>query len=297
MAPGKLKTLFIINPILEKKRGENLSSLISEHLDSEKFEYQMLHSEYPGHTSVLTRENAGKYGLIVAGGGDGTVNQVASGLVHSKTLLGILPLGSGKGLSRALGIPQDIRKAVQVLNKCNISSIDTGLVGTHRFVNIAGIGFAAEVAAAYEGSRTRGFFPYAKNIIKKLPGYSPVFVEVKNEKRIVSGSFFDISFANSTQWGYGAHISPTSKPDDGLLEICILRKFPKLLVPGLLLRLYTKTIHRSRYMDIIPVKNAEISGQESFKGHVDGEPVDLTAPFHISVEPGSLRVLTGLSTH
>jgi len=294
MQSGKIKALFIINPILEKKRGKNIAGLISENLDPDRFEYKIVHSEYHGHTLVLARENAGQYNLIVAGGGDGTVNQVANALVHSETLLGILPLGSGKGLARSLGIPMKLKGAIQTLNELNTTRIDTGRVGTYRFFNIAGIGFAAEVAHAFAGTLRRGFFSYVLNIAKIFPGYSCVPVELITEGRRASGKYFDISFANSTQWGYGASISPTSKPDDGLLDICIIRDFPRILVPALLIRLFIKTIHHSRYMENLPVKTAEISGNGSYIGHIDGEPVELTAPFKITIEPGSLNVISAI---
>ena len=291
MHSGILKTLFILNPILEKKSGKNVSGLITEHLDPARFDPTILYSEYPGHAGVLARQNVAKYHLIVAGGGDGTINQVARSLVHTETMLGILPLGSGKGLARSLGIPLNIKEAIKVINRLFTARLDTGLVGTHRFINIAGIGFAAEVAHAFEGSRARGFFSYAMNVAKTLPGYSPISAKITIENRSITGRFFIISFANSSQWGYGAYISPMSQPDDGLLDICIIRNFPKILVPGLLARLYTKTIHRSGYVEINPVKKAVISGSESFTGHIDGEPVEFTAPFNISIESGSLNVI------
>ncbi|MFC2116342.1 diacylglycerol/lipid kinase family protein [Bacteroidota bacterium] len=291
MHAGKIKTLFIINPILERKTGKSISQLIAEHLDSDRFSPTILYSEYEGHAKVLASQNAGKYQLIVAGGGDGTINQICHSLVHTDTMLGILPLGSGKGLARSLGIPLNIKDAIKTINRLNIARIDTGMLGTYRFFNIAGIGFDAEVAHAYAGSITRGFFPYALNIIKKLPGYSSISVGVTIENRNISGRYFIVSFANSSQWGYGAHISPMSKPDDGLLNICLIRNFPKIFAPGLMIRLYTKTIHRSKYMETIPVKKAVISGNGSFKGHIDGEPVEFNAPFNVSIEPGSLKVV------
>jgi len=265
--------------------------LITENLDPERFDFTILYSEYPGHTGVLADQNAGQFQLIVAGGGDGTINQVARSLVNSETALGILPMGSGKGLARSLSIPLDLRKAIRIINRFEIHRIDTGMVGIHRFVNIAGIGFSAEIAHAYADTKKRGFFPYVINTAEKLPGYSSVSASISINDRNISGKYFDISFANSSQWGYGAHISPVSKPDDGLLHICILRKFPKILIPGLLTGLYTKTIHLSRYMDDIPAKDAEITGHGTYKGHIDGEPVEFTAPFKVSVEPGSLKVV------
>ena len=190
MSPDKIKTLFIINPILEKRGGRNISRLIDEHLDHERFESEILYSEYPGHSRELSRRNVRNYQLIVAGGGDGTINQVARSLAHSETILGILPMGSGKGLARSLRIPLDPGKAIEIINRFQIARIDTGMAGMHRFVNIAGIGFAAEVAHAYAGSKTRGFFPYALNIAKILPGYSPISAGIAIEDRDIPGRYF-----------------------------------------------------------------------------------------------------------
>lgn len=291
MHSGRLNTLFIINPILEKKSGKNVSGLIIKYLNPARFNPTILYSEYPGHSKVLARKHVERYHLIVAVGGDGTINQVAHSLIYSETLLGILPLGSGKGLARSLKIPLNIRKAINIINRLDIARIDTGVVGIHRFINIAGIGFAAEVAHAYANSKKRGFISYARNMARTLPGYSPISVMVTIENRRITGRLFIISFANSTQWGYGAHISPNSKPDDGWLDICMIRSFPKILLPVLMVRLFTKTIHRSRYVEVIPARNAEISGNRSFKGHIDGEPCEFTVPFNITIEPGSLKVI------
>ena len=292
MKSGKIKALFIINALLEKKTGKDISRFIEEYLDHDRFNYTLMHSDYPGHEGEIARQNASFFDLVVAGGGDGTVNQVACILVHTETALGILPMGSGKGLARSLGIPLSISGAIEVINRFRVVRIDTGRAGLQRFVNIAGIGFAAEVAHAYAGSRRRGLLPYALNTAKKLPFYPSVSASIEIGDRIVSGKYFDITFANSTQWGYGAHISPTSKPDDGILEVCLFRKFPVVLVPGLLARLYSGTIHRSRYMEVIPAEKASISGNGSFKGHIDGEPVEFTAPFDVSIDPLSLKVLS-----
>ncbi len=291
MYSGRLKSLFIINPILKKKFQTNISNLIVNHLNPDRFIPTILDSEYPGHAKELARENVEKYHLIVAVGGDGTINQVAYSLAHSQTLLGILPLGSGKGLARSLKIPMNIRNAIRIINRLDFARIDTGMVDIHRFINIAGIGFAAEVAHAYAGSQKRGFFSYAVKIVSKLRGYSPISAQISIGNRNITGSFFIISFANFSQWGYGAHISPNSKPDDGLFEICIIRDFPKILIPVFLIRLYTKTIYRSRYVEIIPAKKAGISGIQSFKGHIDGEAVEFPASFNIAIEPGNLKVI------
>jgi diacylglycerol kinase (ATP) len=291
MHSGKIKALFIVNALLEKKSGLNIARLVSEHLDTERFDPTVLYSDYPGHTGELAKQHAGQYRLVVAGGGDGTVNQVACNLVHTETVLGILPLGSGKGLARSLKIPLNVRRAIGIINGFQITRIDTGMADIHRFVNIAGFGFAAEVAHDYAASKKRGFFPYALHTVKKLPGYPPVSAGIEIGERTVSGRYFDVSIANSSQWGYGAQISPTSKPGDGILELCLFDHFPLVRAPGLLARLFTGTIHRSEYMEVIPADSVRITGEAPFKGHIDGEPVEFPSPLEISIEPASLQVV------
>ena len=287
-----MKALFIINPLAGKKTGKNISGLIDKYLDTERIEPTILYSDYPGHARVLAGENAGNYDLMVAGGGDGTINEVSQSLVHTDTILGILPMGSGRGLARTLGIPVDMADAIRTLNELNIVSIDAGKAGDQFFFSIAGIGFASEVAHTYADSKRRGFFSYSLNIVRRLPGYSPVEISVTIDERTISGKYFDISMANSTQWGYGAHISPLSRPDDGWLEICLLSSFPKILAPCLIARLFLKTIHQSRYMQIIPGRTIHMEGKGSCTGHLDGEPVEFTLPMNIEVFPGSLKVIT-----
>ena len=291
MHQGKIKTLFIINRIFENKGGKNITGLIRKHLDRDKFEVDILFSEFPGHAGTLAQENSGKYQIMVAGGGDGTINQVAHSLVHTETILGILPLGSGKGLARSLKIPLNIPRAIRIINMMKLARIDSGLAGGERFFNIADVGFAAEVAGTYSCMQKRGFFSYALSAISTLPGYSPLSAELSIEESTIAGHFFIISFANASQWGYGAHISPQSKPDDQKLEICLVRKFPLILLPVFLARLFLKTMHRSKYVEIVPVKKAILKGDGLINGHVDGEPVQFSLPLIITAEPGSLQVL------
>ena len=290
MHSGRNKVLFIVNEILAKKGGHNVPRLVKDHLDSGRFMSEVVFSEYPGHAEEIARKRGAEFDTVVAGGGDGTVNQVACSLVNTDTILGILPMGSGKGLARSLKIPLNLRKALEVLNGFKLTRLDTGQAGPYRFVNIAGLGYAAEVAHAYSRSGRRGFLPYARHTLSKLPGFSPLSAGLRIGDRQVDGNFFDISMANSTQWGYGARISPLSQPGDGIMELCLFSPFPLLRTPELLARLFTGSIHRSRYMEVIPTGSVWITGDGPFKGHVDGEPVEFPASFGITIEPASLRV-------
>ena len=293
MPSEKLKILFIINPMLEKRLGLKVQYLIADSLDPSIFEPSIVYSDFPGHARDLARKNLDKYHVIVAGGGDGTVNEIGSQLIHSKVILGILPMGSGKGLARSLGIPLDMRKAIQTLNDLNVIKIDTGLANQFRFINIAGIGFDAAVAHAYARKSGRGFFTYAFQSARNLFHYKNVPVQIKTGQMDMSTFAFLLSFANSSQWGYGALISPHASTANGLLDLCLLKDFPRILSPILVIRLFNGSIHRSKFIDILPVKQAEIGGNDRYIGHVDGEPVEFATPLKITVDPASLRVIAG----
>ena len=288
-----LKILFIINSILEKRCGMKVKELIADSLDPALFEPSMVYSDFPGHARELARKSMDRYHVIVAGGGDGTVNEIGSQLIHSKVILGILPMGSGKGLARSLGIPMNIRKSIQTLNDFNVIEIDTGLANQFRFISIAGIGFDATVAHAYARKTGRGFFTYAFQTVRNLFHYTTVPVQIKTDQVEMSTRAFLLSFANSSQWGYGALISPHASTSNGLLDLCLLKNFPRVLSPILVIKLFNASIHRSRFIDILQIKQAEIVGNDKYIGHIDGEPVDFNTPIKITVDPASLRVIAG----
>lgn len=288
-----LKILFIINPILEKRRGVKVEKLISDFLDPALFEPSIVYSDFPGHARDLARMGMDKYHVIVAGGGDGTAMEIGSQLIHSNVILGILPMGSGKGLVRSLGIPLDIRKAIQTLNDLKVIEIDTGMANQFRFISIAGIGFDAVVAHAYARKSGRGFFTYAFQSARNLVKYKSIPVQIKTDQMDISTRAFLLSFANSSQWGYGALINPHANTGDGLLDLCLLKNFPRILSPLLAIKLFNGSIHRSGFLDILPVKQAEIGGNDKYIGHIDGEPVEFTTPIKIKVDPASLKIITG----
>jgi diacylglycerol kinase (ATP) len=287
------KILFIINPLLEKRLGIKVENLVADCLDTSLFEPTLVYSDFPGHARELARKSLDRYQVIVAGGGDGTINEIGSQLIHSRAILGILPMGSGKGLARSLGIPMDIPRAIQNLNDFNLIEIDTGLANQFRFINIAGIGFDAKVAQAYARKSGRGFFSYAFQTARNLFHYTSIPVQIKTGQMDISTRVFLLSFANSSQWGYGAVISPHASTCDGLLDLCLFKNFPRIWSPALVFRLFSGSIHRSRFLDIIPVKNAEIRGRDKYIGHIDGEPVEFHTPLNVTVDPASLKVIAG----
>ncbi|MCF6171044.1 MAG: YegS/Rv2252/BmrU family lipid kinase [Bacteroidales bacterium] len=286
------KILFIVNPFSGKKTKPDISKIIRSHIDHEKFEPEIFLTKKAGHARHLSRQavDAG-VAVVVAVGGDGTINEVASQLIHSETVLGIVPQGSGNGLARHLGIPLSAVKAVQLINKARTTTIDTAAVNNVPFVSIAGIGFDALVARKFSKNTKRGFFSYLHIITKEYRNYKPKKYELlfDDGKQLKLKAFF-ISFANSNQFGYNTSIAPLAKLDDGLLDVCIVQK-PRIFdVPLLANLLFLKQIHKSSLVTIIPA-NQVIVKRSKRAVNLDGETVKLKKELTIKVNPLSLKIL------
>lgn len=283
--------LFIINPLCEKRLPDDLNSLLEKYLDTNKFKPRVLYTEYPGHACEIVEKNKDKIKHIVAVGGDGTVNEVSKNITNSKNFIGILPVGSGNGLARAMKIPMYIPKAIKLLNKGRVIKVDTGLINGKHFINMAGIGFDAEIAHASQSYVKRGFWSYTKNTIQQIKNYAPDNYTIEINNNSFTSEAFLISIANSSQYGNNVHISPKAKVNDGLLDLCIVRKFPLWKFPFLAGRLFLKSFDKSKYNDIVHIEKCQINiGKDCF-GHVDGEPVIFNDNIEIQVQKQSIQII------
>ena len=288
-----MNILFIVNPISGKKKKNNIDEILHGILDNTSINFEIKYTEYAGHANKLASENVGKYNTIIAAGGDGTVNEVARALILKDTVFGIIPLGSGNGLARSLKIPVNTVKAVENIVNGNVKKIDSGIVNEKPFINISGIGFDAEVAHLFNKSKTRGFKTYFNVVAKKFSSYKPheCIIRIKGQDDIITKPFL-VSFANSSQWGNNAYISPISNQEDGLLEICILEKFPIAITPFLVGRLFLKNIHNSPFMNIFQTDACELQFKNKVKGHIDGEPVQFDNTLKIKILKHSINIIT-----
>lgn len=288
---NKLKIIFIVNPFSGIGRQKGIELQIEKNLDVGKFAYKVVYTEAPNHARTLSEQAMMEnFDVIVAVGGDGTVNEVAQPIVGTKTLLAIIPSGSGNGLARHLHIPIETEKAIQVINALNSKSIDTVEVNNQFFVSIAGVGFDAQVARKFAGQKRRGFFKYMQITFREYFRYRPKkFTMVVDGQKIVRRALF-ISFANSDQFGYNTSISPNARIDDGLIDICIMKKVPFWKILLVIPLLFTKKIDRSPYMEIIRAKMVDIK-QKKKTINLDGEPVKMSRQLHIEVKPKSLWVI------
>lgn len=289
----KRKALFIINPISGGKKKSKVPELIQKNLDTSLIEPTIVFTERPKHGQDLAKDAIGKYDYVIAVGGDGTINEIASAIVGTDTALGILPFGSGNGLSRFLKIPMDTEKAIQNLNKQNIETIDAGQLDGQWFFNMAGMGFDAHIGEVFSHNETRGFLTYVKSAFKEISSYRSEVYQIDIDGKVYGRKAFMVSFANSSQFGNNAHVSPDASIQDGLLDVCIVKPFPLYRFIEMGLRMFFKTAGGSKYVEIIRGKVIKVKRTKSGPIHLDGEPHIAGPDTEIKVVPHSLKIITG----
>ncbi|MGD9995272.1 MAG: diacylglycerol kinase family protein [Salinivirgaceae bacterium] len=288
---NKKRVLFIINPISGTGKQEGFPEVLNAAIDRQLYDFDMVFSEYRGHATLLSQNAVADYQMVVAVGGDGTVNEVAKGLINSPCIMGIVPVGSGNGLARHLNIPMRVKEAIELINEPHIQKIDMASLNGEYFVNVAGIGFDAHIAHLFAAASKRGPIPYAKLATVEFQKYKPAEYKVFIEGQEHHLKAFLISFANSAQFGNNAYISPHAIINDGLLDVCLMSEFPKVEAGQLAIKLFNKRLDKSKYMKIIRGTRVKIVADENLKGHLDGEPINLPRELDIQIIPNSLHVI------
>ncbi|MNK10088.1 Lipid kinase YegS [compost metagenome] len=293
MSVNKSNILFIINPISGGKKKSSLPSLIDQHLDKEKFAPIYAFTEYVGHASELAEEAEKKnYDVIVAVGGDGTINEVASKLVHSDKILAIIPFGSGNGLARFLNIPLSSKKAIELINLGKPQVIDTAELNGKKFFNMAGMGFDAHLSSVFAGNKKRGLKSYVELGFKEITTYKAQPYHIEIDGVSYDKDAFAISIANSSQYGNNVYISPKSSLTDGYLDVCIIHPISLMKLPILAFQMITAKTHQSSLVKIIRGKHIKIERNAPDAVHLDGEPLQLGEKLEIKIVPASLRILS-----
>lgn len=290
---GKKKVLFIINPRSGGQSHGDIEAQIEKYLDRSRYEWQVRRTESADDALQASCKAAGNSDVVVAVGGDGSVNQAARGLIGSPTVLGIIPTGSGNGLARHLNISTRIPDAIDTLNRGHIKTIDTASFNDEIYVNMAGVGFDGHVAHVFSRSRARGFLSYLKCVVKEYFHYHAREYELSFDETTLQKEAFLISFANSCQYGNNAYIAPLAKIDDGLLEVCILERFPRWAAPIIAVRLFNKTIHRSSYYTCFQCREITVHQEKALEAHIDGDPLLPGPRLEIKINPRSLKVISG----
>lgn len=293
MSEQQIKVQAIINPISGVGSKRKIPKMIEEICKRGDCSLSIVFSEYPGHASELTQKALQEgTNVVLAVGGDGTVNEIARAMIHSDAILGIIPKGSGNGLARELHIPMEAKKAIDLIVKGHVTTIDCCRANGRVFFCTCGVGFDAAVSQKFAGEKRRGSLTYLKNTIEEYLSYKPEPYELLIDNQSIQEKAFLVACANASQYGNNAFIAPHANIQDGKMDITILSPFTPLDIAPLAIQLFTKQIDRNSKIKTMQARQVTIVRQKPGVMHLDGEPVMAEAHIDITVEPKALKVLT-----
>ena len=292
-----MRVAVIINPVsgftLRRDAGRRRAEQAMDVLIGCGVRPEVLVSERAGHLFELARGAVERGATrVIAWGGDGSINEVSRALAFTSTPMAIVPAGSGNGLARALGVPMRTTAALHTALSSAVHPIDLGEIDKRLFANIAGVGFDAHVAHAFNsGSRRRGLQGYARLVTSELFTYRPRQYRLRVDQAETNPKAFLLTIANGPQWGNGARIAPDARLDDGLLDVVIAETSSALQAVTQVPRLFTGTIMQARGVSLVRGRHVSIEGNEPLCLHVDGEavPVDSTR-LEARVHPAALLI-------
>ena len=286
------KVFFIINKYSGASYRPEVEGRIITACGQLNLECSIEFTKERGHATELARQAVEQdFRTIFAVGGDGTVNEVAQGIVNTPATMGILPKGSGNGLARHLCIPMSFMRSLTTLSSRQTIKMDTVLVNGRLSVNIAGIGFDGHVAGLFGKNGKRGLIGYAGLVIKEFRRFKEFPVDMEVDGQPLPRSAFMVAFANSSQFGNNARVSPHASVCDQRIDVCVIKKAPFARVFGFAQKMFNGTMDRSAFVEIIQAGKIELRFDRSMPYHIDGEAMEPQSRFLIEVQPKSLRML------
>ena len=290
---NKKSIVFIINPISGTHSKDEIPALIETRLDHEHYDYEIQLTGYAGHATEIARNCVARgIDAVVAVGGDGTVNEVARALTHSETALGIIPCGSGNGLARHLCIPMDAKKAIDIINACNIELFDYGVINDLPFFCTCGMGFDAFISLKFAEAGKRGPITYVENVLKEGLKYKPETYQVESDDGAHRYKAFLIACANASQYGNNAYIAPGATMKDGQMDVIIMEPFDALEAPQIAADLFMKTLPNNSKIKTFRTRHLHIHREEPGAIHFDGDPIMTGTDVDVHIEPQGIHILT-----
>ena len=288
----KKKITFILNPISGTHSKEEIPAMIEQILDKELFDTEIRFTQYRGHAAEIAKQKADEEtDIVVAVGGDGTVNEVARSLVHTNTALGIIPCGSGNGLARHLCLPLDVKKAIGIINSCKIDTFDYGVINGMPFFCTCGMGFDAFISLKFAEAGKRGPITYVENVLKEGLKYKPETYEVSDDTGARKYKAFLIACANASQYGNNAYIAPGATMKDGEMDVIVMEPFNALDAPQIAADLFMKTMHNNSKIKTFRTKTLHITRKAPGAIHYDGDPIMTDKDIDVHIEHQGIRIL------
>jgi YegS/Rv2252/BmrU family lipid kinase len=291
---------FLLNPISGTKPKDALEKYLINRCRQAGFGYSIMHTTINTSAEMVRMQMTGEGATdLIAVGGDGTVNLAASAVAHSEILLGIIPVGSGNGLARSAGIPLNPAKAFDVILQGQYQLTDAFSINQHFGIMLSGIGFDAAVAKRFSHSRNRGLFTYTTQTLLEFFKASPYPFDIEVEGFQFSTEAFFISIANSNQFGNNVTIAPQASLCDGMLDVVVVQKMPKTVLPCALIKQLRHTQGFHKWKDSIGKKTIlyfqtpqiTIRNLRQAPLHIDGDPFPTKEKFEIEVVEKAVRLL------
>lgn len=288
-----IRYYFIHNPIAGGHNAKKLANRLQNILNKANLQYVYRFWQFPEQLPSLIEEASSlKSNVVVGVGGDGTVHQIGKHLVDSPMVLGIIPIGSGNGFANHFHISRSPQKALQqMLFKSTLKEIDVGFINNSiPFFGFCGFGFDAEIAHLFAKSEKRGFLTYLYLILNHFRKAQCIRLSCSGfHKDFLEG--YVITVCNISQYGNGAIIAPFAIDDDGMLDLCIVKRFSIPDLANLAIHLFTGTLYRHPAYYTFRCKEIHIKDHPNGKIQIDGEPYFLSPPYHIHIKPKALKIL------
>lgn len=290
----KKRITFIVNPISGTQGKKNIVERIHAYINKDIYDVEVVPTQYAGHATEIAANCANKgIDIVVAVGGDGTINETARSLIHTSTALGIIPCGSGNGLARHLQIPLDIKKAIENINRGVIECIDYGRINHIPFFCTCGVGFDAFISMKFAQAGKRGFATYMENTLREGLRYEPETYEIESEDGTIIHKAFLITCANASQYGNNFYIAPKASLCDGLMDVIIMEPFTVLDAPAISFQMFNGTLDQNSKIKTIKCKQLTIHRSKPGVIHYDGDPIMADADLHVEIIEKGLNVLIG----
>ena len=270
--------LAIINPVSGTGNKDKIPRLIDTVIDHEKNDVSIIMSEYPGHAhEIAAQAVTDDIDIVVAIGGDGTVNEVGSALCGTDTAMAIVPNGSGNGLARHLRIPMNASRALNTINDGVIGRFDYCTVNDKPFFCTCGMGFDAAVSYKFSNEGTRGFITYIKTTLTEFFKYKAQDYVIDIDGVSLEERAFVIACCNAAQYGNNAYIAPRATMQDGLIDVTVMHGFNVIESPLIGARLFFRSLDKDRHVSIYRGKQVTIERKQDDIMHIDGDPVIMPA--------------------
>lgn len=284
--------LLVINPISGTGNKQGLAEFVTGCMHEFGLNLDISYTTGSGDARKFSLDAARKgYAAVIAAGGDGTVNEVASALRGTKTVMGILPSGSGNGLARHLGIPLDPRQALNIILNQTILSCDYATVNDIPFFCTFGVGFDAKVSEAFSHEKKRGKFTYLRVMIREAKSYSPATYTINVNGNILQQKAVIIAVCNASQYGNNAYIAPKASIIDGELDVTIFHDGNPLELAKNSIDLFSGLISGSnKRIETFRTKNIHITCDRPMLCHIDGEPIQLGDSLDIRCHEKGLNI-------